>query len=169
MYYFETVRAGETPVCITLPTLDGGAPAPIVQYYAVVSANSKSDAAVRDFLQCALSTRFQYQLVQKNSALPVNRTMLDQMEEFYRTTGENTDMPYTFLKVTEFPADFVDTYFSRIREMRPGVFMDSNWIFGVSEYTRNRWILGASSEEAACAAEQILDKYQSGSGTSVGK
>lgn len=130
--FTELTEAGELPVLFTLPTSDGKAPAPMMNWYFAVSAETENRTAVKWFIENALHHETQCQ-IGWYYGLPVNDYALDLIYEFYTDPDSFSRRQYksVFPVFGEFSREFVDSYFEPIRTMRKTSFTDwyiTSWL-----------------------------------------
>lgn len=130
--YTELTEAGELPVIFTLPTSDGKAPAPMMNWYFAVNADTENRTAVKWFLEHAIHHETQCQ-IGCYYGLPVNDYTLDIIYDFYTEPDTYNRRQYKsiFPVFGEFSREFVDSYFEPIRNMRKTSFTDgyiTSWL-----------------------------------------
>lgn len=130
--FTELTEAGELPVIFTLPTSDGKAPAPMMNWYFAVSAETENRTAVKWFIENAIHHETQCQ-IGWYYGLPVNDYALDLIYEFYTDPDSFSRRQYksVFPVFGEFSREFVDSYFEPIRTMRKTSFTDwyiTSWL-----------------------------------------
>ena len=130
--YTELTEAGELPVIFTLPTSDGKAPAPMMNWYFAVSAETENRTAVKWFIENAIHHETQCQ-IGWYYGLPVNDYALDLIYEFYTDPDSFSRRQYksVFPVFGEFSREFVDSYFEPIKNMRKTSFTDwyiTSWL-----------------------------------------
>lgn len=131
--YTELVEAGENPVVFTLPTADGEAPCPVMNWYFAVNADTENKTAVEWFIENATHYETQCRIGWKYG-LPVNDYSLEIIYKFYTDSDSFNRRQYksVFPLFGEFSAEFVDSYFESIKNMRETEFIDSyipRWLF----------------------------------------
>ena len=120
--YTEDIEKGETPLYFPLPTADGGAPAPAVTYAIAVNANTQHPSAAAQMIESCIGYDTQCRL--SAFGIPVNQTALSHMKAFYLFPDISPDEEYAFSKSAEFDHDFVQSYFSRIDNIKNPVYAD---------------------------------------------
>jgi len=130
--FTELTEAGELPVIFTLPTSDGKAPAPMMNWYFAVSAETENRTAVKWFIENAIHHDTQCR-IGWYYGLPVNDYALDLIYEFYTDPDSFSRRQYksVFPVFGEFLREFVDSYFEPIRNMRRTTFTDwhvTSWL-----------------------------------------
>jgi len=128
-------EAGETPLVFTLPTADGKAPCPMMNWYFAVNADTENTTAVKWFLENAVYCETQCQIGWRYG-LPVSDYALDTIYTFY--TGPDTYVRRQYLEIFplygEFSREFVDSYFDPIKAMKKTTFTDRTVMNGISNY-----------------------------------
>lgn len=124
--YTELTEAGELPVVFTLPTSDGKAPSPMMNWYFAVNAETENRTAVKWFLEHAIHHETQCQ-IGWYYGLPANDYALDIIYDFYTEPDTYNRRQYkaNFPLFGEFSREFADSYFEPIRNMRKTSFTDS--------------------------------------------
>lgn len=130
--YTELTEADELPVIFTLPTSDGKAPAPMMNWYFAVNADTENRTAVKWFIENAIHHETQCQ-IGWYYGLPVNDYALDIIYDFYTEPDTYNRRQYKsiFPVFGEFSREFVDSYFEPIRNMRKTSFTDwyvTSWL-----------------------------------------
>lgn len=128
-------EAGETPLVFTLPTADGKAPCPMMNWYFSVNADTENTTAVKWFLENAVYYETQCQIGWRYG-LPVSEYALDTIYTFYTEPDTYVRRQYlqTFPLFGEFSREFVDSYFEPIKAMRKTSFTDWQVMNGLSNY-----------------------------------
>jgi len=130
--FTELTESGELPVLFTLPASDGKAPAPMMNWYFAVSADTENRTAVKRFIENAIHHETQCR-IGWYYGLPVNDYALDLIYEFYTDPDSFSRRQYksVFPVFGEFLREFVDSYFEPIRNMRRTTFTDwhvTSWL-----------------------------------------
>lgn len=130
--FTELTEAGELPVIFTLPTSDGKSPAPMMNWYFAVNADTENRTAVKWFIENAIHHETQCQ-IGWYYGLPVNDYSLDIIYDFYTEPDTYIRRQYksVFPVFGEFSREFVDSYFEPIRNMRKTSFTDwyiTSWL-----------------------------------------
>ena len=133
--YTELTEAGETPLVFPLPTADGGAPRPVMNWYFAVNADTENTTAVRWFMENAVHHETQCQ-IGWYYGLPASDYALDVIYDFYTEPDTFNRRQYSsiFPLFGEFSREFVDSYFEPIRKMRETEFTDSYLVSWITEY-----------------------------------
>ncbi len=146
---------GEEPTLFSIPTADGQAPAPSVNAFLAVNANTKSRDAVKLFIESALGIESQYS-VSSEYGIPVNTELINIMKDFY-INGKWHDK-YIF-EENKMPEKITKTFFDTIENMNNGVYLDvqtSGKMFSViREYIVNK----ADIETAYSVGRSAVEEY----------
>jgi len=157
IYAIDTTK-GENPIVLYLPTLDGKGPAPFITYGILVNGNTKSQEAVKKFLNYAISDEIQRKYLYRG--LPINTETVEFLLEFYRTDGLPlaiaSGMDFAYRKDAEYSSEFIDQYEQIIVSMRDGVYADYNTIDSFFECIYSNIVKGEDIKEGfARAAEKV--------------
>lgn len=133
--YTELIEAGETPVVFTLPTADGKAPCPVMNWYFAVNADTENKTAAEWFIENAIHHETQCR-IGWYYGLPANDYALDIIYDFYTEPDTFNRRQYRsiFPVFGEFSREFVDSYFEPIKNMRKTEFTDSYIPSWITEY-----------------------------------
>ena len=154
----QILESGEAPVLNVIPTLDGSAPSPSVNYILLVNANAKDHDACRKLIESAVGIESQY-LCGMPSGIPVNNELIGKMRSFY-LDGES-DGRYEFNDKCDFPEGFAELWFDTIEALEDGVYIDvmtSGRLFSIiREYSSN----GGNIESAIETGSRNISLYLS--------
>ncbi len=132
---YTLLDESETPVVFPLPTADGKAPCPMMNWYFAVNADTENTTAVKWFIENAVYYETQCQ-IGWHYGLPVSDYALDTIYTFYTEPDTYIRRQYiqTFPLFGEFSREFVDSYFEPIKAMRKTSFTDWRVMNGLSNY-----------------------------------
>ena len=149
---------GETPYILTIPTINGDAPAPMPHYQLAVNANTRNRAAVRDFLESAIGVEAQL-FYATQSGIPINNNAVDIIERFYRGTLSANES-YLFPAEHIYSEEILNTYFNTIKTMKHGVYFDTQTAAALFTVLRE-YAQGRTIEEAFSTARSRVEFYLS--------
>ena len=116
----ELQKQGQTPYLTRLPTVDGGAPSPVPNWFLLVNSKTEHAREAACFIQSAIGMDSQYH-VSGQAAITVNNNLIDCMRAYYCDGVK--DAKYVFPE-HNIPLDVCEYYFNQIDSMQPGVYTD---------------------------------------------
>ena len=126
----EIQNQGQTPYLTRLPTVDGGAPSPVPNWFLLVNSKTEHTREAACFIQSAIGMDSQYEVSGK-AAITINNNLIDCMRAYYCDGVK--DANYVFPE-HNIPLDVCEYYFDQIDAMQPGVYTDvqtMGHLFGV--------------------------------------
>lgn len=129
-YSTKIMEAGETPYLTSLPTADGDASSPVVNWFLLVNGKTEHTKEAKCFIDSAVGMESQY-FVSSQLGIPVNNDLIECMRAYY-CDGE-LDSRYPF-RAYPMPEQISDYFFAQIDAMQPGVYTDvqtMGHLFGV--------------------------------------
>ena len=129
-YSTKIMEAGETPYLTSLPTADGDASSPVVNWFLLVNGKTEHTDEAMCFIDSAVGMESQY-FVSSQLGIPVNNDLIECMRAYY-CDGE-LDPRYPF-RAYPMPEQISDYFFAQIDAMQPGVYTDvqtMGHLFGV--------------------------------------
>lgn len=126
----EIQNQGQTPYLARLPTVDGGAPSPVPNWFLLVNSKTEHTREAACFIQSAIGMDSQYEVSGK-TAITINNNLIDCMRAYYCDGVK--DAKYVFPE-HNIPLDVCEYYFDQIDSMQPGVYTDvqtMGHLFGV--------------------------------------
>lgn len=126
----EIQNQGQTPYLTRLPTVDGGAPSPVPNWFLLVNGKTEHTREAACFIRSAIGIDSQYEVSGK-AAITVNNRLIEYMRAYY--CDGVRDAKYVFPE-HNIPLDVCEYYFDQIDSMQPGVYTDvqtMGHLFGV--------------------------------------
>lgn len=126
----ELQKQGQTPYLTRLPTVDGGAPSPVPNWFLLVNSKTEHTREAACLIQSAIGMDSQYH-VSGQAAITVNNRLIECMRAYYCDGVK--DAKYVFPE-HNIPEDVCKYYFDQIASMQPGVYTDvqtMGHLFGV--------------------------------------
>lgn len=152
----EIRKQGQTPYLTSLPTVDGGAPSPIPNWFLLVNSKTEHTKEAACFIQSVLGMDSQYEVSGK-AAITVNNDLIECMRAYY--CDGIKDANYVFPE-HNIPEDVCRYYFAQIDSMQPGVYTDTQTmghLFGVF----HEYLTGTDYETAYDHAKNNVSFYLS--------
>ena len=126
----KIAEAGETPYLTSLPTADGGASSPVVNWFLLVNGKTEHADEAKCFIDSAVGMESQY-LISSQLGIPVNNDLIECMRAYYCDGVQ--DAKYRFAD-HKLPEQVISYFFDQIDSMQPGVYTDvqtMGHLFGV--------------------------------------
>ena len=155
-YSTKIMEAGETPYLTSLPTADGDASSPVVNWFLLVNGKTEHTDEAMCFIDSAVGMESQY-FVSSQLGIPVNNDLIECMRAYY-CDGE-LDPWYPF-RAYPMPEQISDYFFALIDAMQPGVYTDvqtMGHLFGVFR----EYLTGSTFEDAWEMAKSDINVYLS--------
>ena len=129
-YSTKIMEAGETPYLTSLPTADGDASSPVVNWFLLVNGKTEHTKEAKCFIDSAVGMESQY-LISSQLGIPVNNDLIECMRAYYCDGVQ--DAKYRFAD-HKLPEQVISYFFDQIDSMQPGVYTDvqtMGHLFGV--------------------------------------
>ncbi|MBR5219629.1 MAG: carbohydrate ABC transporter substrate-binding protein [Clostridia bacterium] len=129
-YSTKIMEAGETPYLTSLPTADGDASSPVVNWFLLVNGKTEHTDEAMCFIDSAVGMESQY-LISSQLGIPVNNDLIECMRAYYCDGVQ--DAKYRFAD-HKLPEQVISYFFDQIDSMQPGVYTDvqtMGHLFGV--------------------------------------
>lgn len=126
----KIAKAGETPYLTSLPTADGDASSPVVNWFLLVNGKTEHTDEAMCFIDSAVGMESQY-LISSQLGIPVNNDLIECMRAYYCDGVQ--DAKYRFAD-HKLPEQVISYFFDQIDSMQPGVYTDvqtMGHLFGV--------------------------------------
>jgi len=157
---YTLLDESETPLVFTLPTADGKASCPVMNWYFAVNADTENTTAVKWFLENAVYYETQCQIGWRYG-LPVSDYALDTIYTFYTEPDTYIRRQYigTFPLFGEFSREFVDSYFEPIKAMRKTSYTDWKVMSALANYVWEVELGGKTPDELWGELWTQLEEY----------
>lgn len=126
----EIQNQGQTPYLTRLPTVDGGAPSPVPNWFLLVNSKTEHTREAACFIQSAIGMDSQYEVSGK-AAITINNDLIECMRAYYCDGVKDANYGFPEHNI---PEDVCKYYFDQIDSMQPGVYTDvqtMGHLFGV--------------------------------------
>ena len=150
----KIIQAGETPYLTSLPTVDGGAPSPVTNWFLLVNGKTEHADEAMCFIDSAIGMESQYQ-VSSQFGIPVNNDLIECMRAFYCDGVSDPWYPFYYYQI---PEQISSYFFAQIDSMQPGVYTDvqtMGHLFGVFR----EYLTGSTFEDAWEMAKSDINGY----------